>query len=210
MSDEYNETPWTERQWEAFFRESELRSARFGELFETLRDHPDRDELIDREMGWDRDDEEPEFESPPDEELESEEEDEEELEREKSDPSDLPAYAASFAWGRSVLKLLKNVGDLETDLDETVSRAIEGCLSVAAKIAAGSAMGEEDQSLCGNIVCCKRAAAFAEQGIEALEELAQRGCFPREALQPLVAEGQRVRLLVEERIGELRSRVWWE
>jgi hypothetical protein len=127
----------------------------------------------------------------------------------------LPAYSAGRQWGLRVCKALQNVGggaaELgEAELDEIVSRAIEGCLSVAAKIAAGHALGDEDQALCGNIVCCRRAAAFAQQGIEALEELAQRGCVLGDAIQPLVEEGHRVRLLVEQQIGELRSRVWWE
>src|SRR5690606_1185617 len=54
-----DERPMTEAEWEASMRESEARSARFGDLFETLIDHPDRDEIIGREMGWfeDEDDE---------------------------------------------------------------------------------------------------------------------------------------------------------
>jgi hypothetical protein len=37
-------------------KESDLRSARFGEILETVIDHPDRDALIDRHMGWDEPD----------------------------------------------------------------------------------------------------------------------------------------------------------
>src|SRR5688500_18765648 len=49
-----SETPWTEAQWETFLKEGELRAARYGELLESLMDHPDRDAIIDREMGWNR------------------------------------------------------------------------------------------------------------------------------------------------------------
>src|SRR5438552_6094966 len=49
-----DDRPWTEAQWEAFMKRSDVRSAKFGELLETFMDHPDRDEIIDREMGWDR------------------------------------------------------------------------------------------------------------------------------------------------------------
>lgn len=48
--------PWTEDQWEAFMKRGDARSAKFGELLETLRDDPDRDATIAREMGWDDDD----------------------------------------------------------------------------------------------------------------------------------------------------------
>ena len=214
MTDEFNETPWTERQWEEFLRESELRSARFGELFETLLDHPRRDELIAREMGWNRDreapEEEPAFELPEADEWQPDEEDQEEIRQEKADLSALPAYSAAFQWGLGIHKLFENVGERNADLEEIISRAIEGGLCVGAKIAAGRALGDDDETLCGNIVCCKRAAAFARQAIEALQELADCGGFPGEALQGLIEEGNRVQALVEERIRELRSRVWWE
>ena len=49
--------PWNEQEWEAFMKECDLRTARFGEILETVKDHPDRDELIDRHMGWDEPDE---------------------------------------------------------------------------------------------------------------------------------------------------------
>lgn len=223
MTDEYSDTPWTEQQWEDFLRQSEVRSARYGELFETLAEHPDRDELIDREMGWDREPDESEFEFPSVQEEYGEEEygeeevdedDEEEVEEEirqrRSSLRELPAFAAARGWALAAQRLFKDVGELDAELDEIVSRAQEGCLSAGAKVAAGHGMGEEEQTLCGNIVCCKRAAAFAAQGVEALEELAQRGCFSAESIQTLIEQGKQVRSLIEERIRELRSRVWWE
>ena len=47
------EGPWDEARWEEFMRESDLRSARFGEIFETVKDDPNRDRIIAKEMGWD-------------------------------------------------------------------------------------------------------------------------------------------------------------
>ena len=232
MPAEFDDKPWTERQWEEFLRQSELRAARYGELFETLRDDPQCEELIDREMGWGGDREESEFdwsqaeaeaagETGEDEEVEDEEDqdEEEELSDEEAEAevghkrsrlAAAPAYSAGYKWGLAVYKLLETAGERDEDFEEIAARAVEGSTSVAAKIAAGNGLGEEDDSICGNIVCCRRAAAFAQQGIEALKELADRGCLPGEALQGLIDEGARVRSLVEERIRELRSRVWWE
>ena len=51
--DPSEEKPWGEAEWEKSMRESDVRSAKFGELLETLMDHPDRDAIISREMGWD-------------------------------------------------------------------------------------------------------------------------------------------------------------
>src|SRR5256885_2075067 len=49
---DHGDAPWSEQRWEQFMRESDLRSARFGEIFETVMDDPDRDRIIAREMGW--------------------------------------------------------------------------------------------------------------------------------------------------------------
>lgn len=56
MSHDENSLPWTEEQWEAFMRKSDLRAARYSDLLETLMDEPDRDAIIDHEMGWDKED----------------------------------------------------------------------------------------------------------------------------------------------------------
>ena len=47
-----DDRPWDEERWEAFMRESDLRAARFGEILETVRDDPDRDRIVAKEMGW--------------------------------------------------------------------------------------------------------------------------------------------------------------
>src|SRR5690606_33785403 len=61
MADGDGARPMTEAEWERRFRENDLRAARYGDLFETLIDDPNRDEIVAREMGWlsDEDDEEP-------------------------------------------------------------------------------------------------------------------------------------------------------
>ena len=51
---EVPDRPWTEEQYLAEFRRSDVSSAKFGELLDTLRDDPNCDALIAREMGWDR------------------------------------------------------------------------------------------------------------------------------------------------------------
>jgi len=53
--DEDPHSPLTEDEWLAEFQRMDAQAARYGDLFETLIDDPNRDELIDREMGWDDD-----------------------------------------------------------------------------------------------------------------------------------------------------------
>jgi len=54
MADEHEqpEKVWDEYDWERFLREQDLRTERYLELLEKFADHPERDALIAREMGW--------------------------------------------------------------------------------------------------------------------------------------------------------------
>lgn len=45
--------PWDEHRWERFLQDSDRRTEKFGQLLEKYQDHPDRDAIIAREMGWD-------------------------------------------------------------------------------------------------------------------------------------------------------------
>lgn len=47
------EPAWDEFQWERFLREQERRAERYMDLMEQYRGHPDRDNMVAREMGWD-------------------------------------------------------------------------------------------------------------------------------------------------------------
>ncbi|MBM4155169.1 MAG: hypothetical protein FJ221_09095 [Lentisphaerae bacterium] len=47
-----DEPPMDEFAWEKFLKESDRRGEKYGELIEKYRDHPDRERLVAREMGW--------------------------------------------------------------------------------------------------------------------------------------------------------------
>ncbi len=46
---------WDEYQWERFLQEQDQKTEQYFGLFEKYADHPDRDEIIAREMGWNSD-----------------------------------------------------------------------------------------------------------------------------------------------------------
>ena len=46
------EKEWDEFDYEKFMRESDARTDKYGELLDKYMDHPDRDRIIAREMGW--------------------------------------------------------------------------------------------------------------------------------------------------------------
>jgi len=222
---EFDDRPWTEEQWEKLMRESEVRSAKFGELLETLADHPDRDAIIAHEMGWDR----PERNQMDEEEIAEINAAMEEAAREVAesdvdldDPRGLgsldsvTAYKASYEWSLKVHNTLKPLFELENekpeeewDPDDDISRVLR-CFEIAAKIAGGHGIGYDDDSICGNIVNCKKSLAAADESLEGLQAIRDRGPVSSETIDQLIEEGKRVRQLVADRIAELRSRVWWD
>lgn len=60
MSDDESETPeiWDEYQWERFLQQQDRNTEKYFGLLEKYLDHPERDHIIAREMGWESYDEE--------------------------------------------------------------------------------------------------------------------------------------------------------
>jgi hypothetical protein len=232
MSDDLDDRPWTEAQWERFMYKSEIRAARFEDLLETFRDDPNCDAMICREMGWETSDEPLDW--PESAEDSSEEEgflehesaefvsaDAEDSDSDETvdlqfgrDKREIPGYALAFDWGLRVHNDLETFVSLleEPEPDDPLLVAFSDCLVVAVKLAGGAAMHRagDDDTLCANIVCCKRALAAANNVLQALETLREIQAAPREVVESLLTEGQAVRDAVTARIAELRSRVWWE
>lgn len=235
MSDPENpDRPWTEEQWLAEFRRSDVRSAKFGELLETLADHPDRDAIIAREMGWDDDEEEsdsleePSFEAG--DEFDDVEEDDEAASSEPHDPTDLlhddddddraeglpllsdvPAYQVAIELAHYVIDLNNRLGDLEFDCvhhDELFSEAMGNVLIPSAKLRGGHSHGYDDE-ICANIVCNRFALEAAEKAQAALVELDPAGVLPAEYRTEVLPRLSELIKLLNERIAEMRKRVWW-
>ena len=78
-------------------------------------------------------------------------------------------------------KLVFWVGAEGADL-ETI-RPLLLCMGNKIVHAGGHGMGYEDDVLCGNIVCCKRALDAAARSVTALEELLQIGTVPRRTIK---------------------------
>ena len=51
--DDFSGDVWDEYQWERFLQEQDRNTEKYFNLLEKFVDHPERDELIAREMGWD-------------------------------------------------------------------------------------------------------------------------------------------------------------
>ncbi len=220
MPEPANEIPWSEAEWEAFLGRAGVRSARYAELFETLREHPDRDRIIGREMGWEKPAEgdeswlreleeaaeasgHGESSAPGTAKARSPHADEEE-----ADVQTIPAYAGAM---RFTVHLARALGAPagEEEPDEEANHALAEALQITGKIAAGHGMGYRDEMLCGNIVNCRRALTALEACASSVAILGRRALLTPEQLTSLIQEIAEVRGTLESRIAELRSRVWW-
>lgn len=233
MAQDQEDRPWTEQQWEDFMRHADLRTARYSELMETLIDDPDREEIIDHEMGWDRKREaldEQWLQEITDAAIEGEQELENSSDA-AEDPVDvqqmrdlvqlrdreldaIPAYAAcetaSNAIDRILVPLMRDHSEATEDGDEDLAQAFIQIKIAGAKIASGHTMGYEDEVLGGNVVNCKRALAAVEECEIALKQIQKTNLIPAEAVPPLLEHIARSHQAISDRITELRARMWWQ
>jgi hypothetical protein len=243
-TEDRDELPMSEEQWEALFRESDLKAAKFEELLETFHDEPDCEEKIAREMGWtwlvdalereksegstdvttvsegdSNDDEGEELDEPwLDESAEDDDEDpsledaRQQVAESRSELGRIPAYAAARALANRVGDVLRPLMEGE-DPDEERSRLIAEAYitahQAAVNIAGGHAMGYEEDVLCGNIVKNRMSLAAVVRCQQAWGDLTGQEIVTTEVADPLVADMRAVQRMVEERIAELRARVWW-
>jgi hypothetical protein len=204
-----NREGWDEDDWEEHFAQQDILSAKYQELFETLCDHPSRDEVIAAELHWRLpedicsectdprcdewlDDDGPEAVS---------DDPVEELGR-------IPAYSLAERYVDAIeTALSEHALDFEDDAEAAVVYRAAG--EVADRVGGGHFIGYERDSLCGNIACCRRALASLTECFEGLLALRKRGALPARDADRLLARGQRVGDAIAERIEELRSKIWW-
>ena len=217
---------WDEDDWERFFRQADVRTAKYQELFETLLDHPKRDQIIASEMGWgrfleecplagegcetcaERDDCETYALSRL---LEGADGDDEgdEFEDDFEEVRQIPAFQMGHAFSLRLHEFLERGLDGEGEEDEDVVGAMSAASMVPAQIAGGHGIGYDRDSLCGNIANCKRALKNAAACRVLLGDLGRRGLIPEASADALEGEAEQLCTAVASWIEELRSRVWW-
>jgi len=139
----YNGDPKDEFEWELFLRASDRRSTKLGELLEKYSDHPDRDRLIARGMGWKEIEEmldaqtESLEEEEEDEEMGCDEPDEEEIARTER-PIRHPLVKRIIDRSVELSRLTENQRD--DDIDEMVG----AYMVVGPKIAGALTIGDHD------------------------------------------------------------------
>ena len=213
---------WDEDDWERFLQKTDVRNAKYMELFETLHNHPHCDVLIAEEMGWshkyeDCDDKNESCDDCDrsngcytheigqifDKYIEYDEATERDIENVKK----ITAYKRSYKFCIRLREYFNNNKGIETD--ENVRDAVASSSIVPAKIAGGHGMGYEKDSLCGNIANCKRSLKNARKCIYSLELVRANALFPESEMNILISEAIKVEREVIKWIEELRSKIWW-
>lgn len=201
--------------WEEFFKENDKRVDKYIELFERYLDHPNRDEIIAKEMGWDRTDKCINF---------FEEDYSDDLDdkagehwkinagiEDQDEDSDAPnnfreskLYKMAFNLAMKITNLVKTIPD-STDDHELISNFAVNGMSIAAKIAGASAFGLDRDSIGGNIATCKRALNFANKAITNLQDLKSKKLVGEEDYLGLIKDLVEVRNAVAIHILDLRD-----
>lgn len=215
----YDDEIWDEFKWEAFLKEQDKKVDRYMELFYRYQDDPNRDEIIAREMGWTwllEKDEEDESESGFADEFFDDDDDEGEewkiaagIKDDLSEFDDFhksPLYQKAHAFAVTALRLSDKLPERFRS-DSSVVDFISNAAIAGAKIAGGTAIGDEDLNELGcNIAYCKRGLAAANLAIAALREMKGKKIIDGEFYLKLVKEATEIRNGIASYVLELREK----
>ena len=215
----YEGDDWDEEDWERFLQKTDVRTAKYLEMFETLHTHPDCDKLIAKEMGWSYKYEDCSYKNKScdncgkrddchiyevnqifDNAVEYDETTE-------NDVRNIVAYKKSYKLYITLSKYFRNRKCVNAD--EDVLEAISASSVIPAKIAGGHGMGYEKDTLCGNIANCKRSLKNARKCIYMLEIVREKATCPDSDINILIDDAIKVEREVLKWIEYLRSRIWW-
>jgi len=174
--DDQPERVWDEYQWERFLQQQDRKTEHYMELLEKYMDHPDRDQIIAREMGWSHllDGAEEDWLEEADAQLTSElgldddDDDDSDGESGVGDFEMHPLYQTSFGLTVWIDQLFDELGDLQNH-PAAVKLATQSAIA-SAKLAA--ALSDDDIDEIGmTIAYLKRALKAVTNAMEAAVQL---------------------------------------
>lgn len=174
--DDFTEEAWDEYQWERFLQEQDRNTERYFSLLEKYVDHPDRDELIAHEMGWEICQDEAEWEEI------AEIVCEDEICRLDEDGGEFDAFSRSPIY-KDTLRLHRWINNwIESDErlrdhPEAVRFATRSAVC-GAKLAA-ALCGDETTELGMTIAYLKRALKASNDALDAAAQLVEAGLLDR-------------------------------
>jgi len=120
----------------------------------------------------------------------------------------IPVYQLAYAFSLAVLDYVKRCDALKPGQDPLVNELCRHGLRIAADIAGGHGLGYDEETLCGNIVKNRWALGHAQEAERLLKMLMERD-GPDPTSEALLAQLPPIIKALEERITELRAKVWW-
>jgi hypothetical protein len=213
MADDDFDTPevWDEYQWERFLQQQDRNTEKYFGLLEKYIDHPDRDKIIAREMGWESFDEDrdaewdEEAENLCEEELnqsESEEEEEEDSDGDFEEFSRSPIYQDTLKLHTWINAWLDRDARLK-DHPEAVRLATRSAVC-GAKLAA-ALCGDDHTEIGMTIAYLKRGLKAANDALDASALLAADGKMTARQRQSLNKLIFRVRDRIVDLMSEYRA-----
>ena len=209
MADDESKKVWDEYDWERFLQQQDRKTERYMELLEKYLDHPERDQIIAREMGWHHlldeagkdwvDEMDAKFE----EELAQASDGDEAPPDNQTESFELhPLYQASFALTTWIEKMLDEEGGLQNQ--PAAVRLTTQATIASAKLAA--ALSDDDVDEIGmTIAYLKRALKAITNAMEAAMQLKGETTVSRERFASLTQRLFQIRDGIIALMGDYRT-----
>jgi hypothetical protein len=219
---ENNDRPMDEFEWEEFLKKSDAMAAKYSALLEKYMDDPNCDEIIAKEMGWDKEPDDGKGDRPWIKEMNDaieemfEEEKSEEWKRSAGIPEGSgideldndPLYVLGFNFAVDSMKWCESLPE-EVKNDEDMKSAMENLLIPAAKIAGASAAvdDDDDKDMLGlRLANYKRGLVAANKALTALSAVHTKGLIGQKSIFPFIKRATELRNALAVRIVEVRER----
>lgn len=222
MSDE--EKPMDEFEWEEWLKKNDEMVDKYSALMEKYLDDPNRDDIIAKEMGWDKDDEDDGIERPwlkefeeslehLDDEVEEGDEWKVAAGMQESAESDIPnfdedpLYQLGFSFSTDFIKWFDVLPE-RVKKDTHMTEAAHNALIPGAKIAGAFDTGEDDDKdmLGMRLAVYKRGLAAANITVSSLNAAKEKNIYADESLSEFIKRATELRNALAVRIQEVREK----
>lgn len=208
MDDDFDEPEvWDEFQWERFLKQQDQKTEKYFGLMEKYLDHPDRDAIIAREMGWEGHSEAnwDEFEEGFSEDAEIDAFDPMELDEEDELDQDVFSHPA-FEEAMSVHYWIEEVITAHSGLSEhPLFASFVGRFATCSAKLAGALFQDSDEEIGMVIAFLKRGLKAANDSLALLEELANQDLLTRDEIDKVKVPLFSLRQVLVDLMGENRA-----
>jgi hypothetical protein len=210
MAEENSGCPelWDEYQWERFLQQQDRKTEQYFQLFEKYQDHPERDEIIAREMGWNHSDDDDDDEEDSDwldtleEDEEADEEESAEDEEEFEELLQSEVYMQSMELNRRVFTMVE---ERETLKDHPVAVELATRVAICGAKLAAALCGDDFSEVGMTIAYLKRSLKAANDALGAASRLRHAGLIDDDDLGQVNELLFPIRERIVDMMGEFRA-----